>query len=247
MDSKKEWIRTIKETDTSISLALHQAHCKPLTTLTLVCPYSFCYYQTGKLGLWEKRLVPGHKAGWEVAGPSSNPTSGTQACVLLTTVLLLFRVDVHGFRAPGVMTRTLIVTHFPFASRQLLLCKMLAFILTSVNIYFVKCPPQGRHSKSGKQGRRGHCCVYFLKRFSSRGPFLKSLLNLLQYFCAFFVFWPRGKWDLSSLTWDWIRTLFIGRWSVNHWTTMKSLLCFCWGLCSRTPLFNQTLSDNGNV
>jgi len=52
----------------------------------------------------------------------------------------------------------------------------------------------------------------FLKRFVFPcGPFLKSLLNLLQYcfcfmvcFCGFFFFffffWPRGMRDLTSLT-----------------------------------------------
>ena len=74
---------------------------------------------------------------------------------------------------------------------------MLAFIRTSVNIYFTKCPLQVRHSKSGKQGRRGHYYIYFLKRFSSRGPFLKSLLNLLQYFCIFF--FGGGRHEASGI------------------------------------------------
>ena len=57
------------------------------------------------------------------------------------------------------------------------------------------------------------------------GPFLKSLLNLLLnlLLLLFFVlvFWPRGMWDLSALTKDWTRTPWIGRLSLNHWTTRE--------------------------
>ena len=69
------------------------------------------------------------------------------------------------------------------------------------------------------------------------GPFLQSLLNLLQY-CLFYVlaFWPQGIWDLSSLTRDWTCTPCTGRRRFNHWTTREvpsfidfSLTCF---LCS---------------
>ena len=37
----------------------------------------------------------------------------------------------------------------------------------------------------------------------------------------FLVFWPRGMWDLSSLTRDQTCTPCIGRWSLNHWTTRE--------------------------
>ena len=52
------------------------------------------------------------------------------------------------------------------------------------------------------------------------GPFLKSLLNLLQYcFCfMFWLFWPQCIWDLSSPTRDQTHTPCTGRWSLNHWT-----------------------------
>ena len=62
--------------------------------------------------------------------------------------------------------------------------------------------------------------------------FKKSLWNLLQY-CLwvfyglvffFFLFWPQGIWDLSSLTRDQMCTPFIGRWSLNQWTWGKSLV-----------------------
>ena len=61
---------------------------------------------------------------------------------------------------------------------------------------------------------------YFL-RFFWCGPFLKSLLNLLQYcfWFMFWFFWPQGMWCLSSLTWDQTCTPCIGRWNLNHWTT----------------------------
>ena len=64
----------------------------------------------------------------------------------------------------------------------------------------------------------------FLKIFLI-GPFLKSLLNLLQYcFCfMFWFFWSRGMWDLSSPTRDQTRTPCIGRCSLNHWTAREAL------------------------
>ena len=35
------------------------------------------------------------------------------------------------------------------------------------------------------------------------GPFLKSLLNLLQYYLFYILlFWPQGMWDLGSPTRD---------------------------------------------
>ena len=49
---------------------------------------------------------------------------------------------------------------------------------------------------------------------------------MLQY-CLYFyalVFWPLGVWDFCSLTQDRIRTLFVGRESLNHWTTSVSML-----------------------
>ena len=53
--------------------------------------------------------------------------------------------------------------------------------------------------------------------------FLKPLLNLLQYcFCfMFWFFWPRGMWDFSSQTRDWTCIPWIGRRSLNLWTTRE--------------------------
>ena len=55
------------------------------------------------------------------------------------------------------------------------------------------------------------------------GPFLKSLLILLQYFIFFnvLVFWPLGMWHLSSLTKDWNCPPCTGRQSLNHWTARE--------------------------
>ena len=42
----------------------------------------------------------------------------------------------------------------------------------------------------------------------------------LYCFCfTFFFFWPQGMWDLSSPTRNWTHTSYIGRWSLNHWTS----------------------------
>ena len=65
--------------------------------------------------------------------------------------------------------------------------------------------------------------LYFLKDILKCGPFLKSLLNLLQYcYCSMFlVFWPQGVWDLSSQTRDWTCAVCLGRRNRNHWTTRE--------------------------
>ena len=76
----------------------------------------------------------------------------------------------------------------------------------------------------------------FKKFFWRRGPFLKSLLNLLLLYVL--VFWPQGMWDLSFWTRDWTCTPCIGRQSLNHWTTREVpvgfiLLIFCCGILHR--------------
>ena len=66
---------------------------------------------------------------------------------------------------------------------------------------------------------------YFFLFFLGCGPFLKSLLNLLQYcFCClcFGFVWPWAMWDLNSLTRDWIYTACTRKQSPNHWTTRKA-------------------------
>ena len=85
----------------------------------------------------------------------------------------------------------------------------------------------------------------FLKFFFfSCGPFLKSLLNLLQYcFCFMFWFfgcdWPRGVQNLSSPTRDWTHTPCIGRQSLNHWTVRE--IPYSLPFLSRTKIFHVTM------
>ena len=59
--------------------------------------------------------------------------------------------------------------------------------------------------------------------FSWCGPFLKSLLNLLQY-CFCFMFWFSGHASCGILP-PWTRnltpTLSTERWILNHWTTRE--------------------------
>ena len=66
---------------------------------------------------------------------------------------------------------------------------------------------------------------FFLKIFFWYGPFLKSLLNLLQYcFCFTFCFLGREVCGiLAPQHRDRTRTPCIGRWSLNHWTTREVL------------------------
>ena len=75
-------------------------------------------------------------------------------------------------------------------------------------------------------------------------PFLKSLLNLLQY-CFCFMFWffgLQGMWNLRSLIRDWTWTPCIGRWTPNHWTSREipglGILVHCF---PQTPLCKKTL------
>ena len=97
------------------------------------------------------------------------------------------------------------------------------------------------------------CCIVFtfyslplfLKFFFfSCGPFLKSLLNLLQY-CLCFMFWffgcdwPRGVQNLSSPTRDWTHTPCIGRQSLNHWTVRE--IPYSLPFLSRTKIFHVTM------
>ena len=46
--------------------------------------------------------------------------------------------------------------------------------------------------------------------------FIEFVTVLLLF--MFWIFWPRGMWNLSSPTRDWTCFLCIGRQSLNHWT-----------------------------
>ena len=49
--------------------------------------------------------------------------------------------------------------------------------------------------------------------------FIELVTILLPFYVLFF--WPRGMWNLSSVTRDRTRSPCIGRWNLNHWTTRE--------------------------
>ena len=49
--------------------------------------------------------------------------------------------------------------------------------------------------------------------------FIEFVTTLLLFYVLFF--WPRGTWDLKSLTRGPTHTHCIGRRSLNHWTTSE--------------------------
>ena len=81
-------------------------------------------------------------------------------------------------------------------------------------------PSRGRILGENETVVRVHLKLYLF--ISWCGPFLKSLLNLWQYFVCFmfWFFWPRSIWDLSSPTRD-PHTPCIGRQSLNYRTTRE--------------------------
>ena len=59
-------------------------------------------------------------------------------------------------------------------------------------------------------------------------------------FCfMFWYFWPRGMWDLSSLTRDWTFTFCIGRWSLKHWIAREVPRFFTVGWIQLCPVFTR--------
>ena len=61
-------------------------------------------------------------------------------------------------------------------------------------------------------------CSFFLKKY-----FFKVSVEFVTILLLFYVLvlWPRGMWDLSSLTKDGTCTPCIGRGSLNHWTARE--------------------------
>ena len=51
--------------------------------------------------------------------------------------------------------------------------------------------------------------------------FIEFVIMLLLFYV--FGFWLQGMWDISFLTKDGTHTLYIGRWSLNHWTAREVL------------------------
>ena len=57
----------------------------------------------------------------------------------------------------------------------------------------------------------------------------KASVKLFAILFLFYIlqYWPRGMWDLSSLTRDWTHTLWNGRLSPNPWTTKEVPYLLC--------------------
>ena len=66
--------------------------------------------------------------------------------------------------------------------------------------------------------------IFFsFKYFFLMWTVFKVFIELLQYcFCFIFCFWPRGTWDLGSLSTGQTCSPCIGRQSPNHWMPGKS-------------------------
>ena len=56
--------------------------------------------------------------------------------------------------------------------------------------------------------------------------FLKVFIEFVTILLLFYVlgFWLPDMWEICSPTRDWICTPYVGRWSLNHWTTREVLL-----------------------
>ena len=65
---------------------------------------------------------------------------------------------------------------------------------------------------------------FFPQRFSDLDHSLKPWLHV-TILLLFWVFWPQGMWNLSSLTRNCISTLCIGRPNLNHWTSQEVPQC----------------------
>ena len=85
----------------------------------------------------------------------------------------------------------------------------------------------------------------FLRRFVLRIFFffwMWTILKSLHWICyntvSVYVFWPRGMWDLSSLTRDRTCTPCTGMQSLNHWTARK---------VSRTDFKNTSNLDDNSL
>ena len=70
--------------------------------------------------------------------------------------------------------------------------------------------------------------IFFFKRFFLMWTIFKVFTEFVTILLLFhvLVFWPWGLWDLSFSIRNQTRTPCRGRWSLNHWTTRKSLPSF---------------------
>ena len=80
-------------------------------------------------------------------------------------------------------------------------------------------------SITGKDLAKSSFCF---KDFFLRCTNLKVFIDFVTILLLFYVlvFWPRGLWDLSSPTRDRTHTIYIGRQSLNYWTTREVPKCF---------------------
>ena len=83
---------------------------------------------------------------------------------------------------------------------------------------------------------------YFLKDFFWCGPFLKSLLNLLQFITCFkaWSLWPSQLPDQGSNSYPFCT----GRWNFNHWNTRQVPYFF---LKRKRPRYNTTTHPSGRL
>ena len=67
------------------------------------------------------------------------------------------------------------------------------------------------------------CYNCFLFKIFLMWTIFKVFIEFVTILLLFYVlvFWPRGMWGLTSLTRDQTHTPFIGRQSLNHWTTRE--------------------------
>ena len=61
--------------------------------------------------------------------------------------------------------------------------------------------------------------IFFFLMWTIVKVFIEFVIILLLLYVL--VFCPGGTWDLISSTKDQTHTLCIGRWSINHWSTME--------------------------
>ena len=69
-------------------------------------------------------------------------------------------------------------------------------------------------------------CTYFIAFSVLYFAYLFIYMPFSFFFLMFWFCWPRGMWDLSSLTRGRTRTPCIGRGSLNHWTAREVLPSF---------------------
>ena len=93
---------------------------------------------------------------------------------------------------------------------------------------------------------------FFFFRFFFMWTTFKVFIEFVTILLLFYVllFWPRGMWDLSSLTRDQTCTLWTRRWRLNHWTARgvpSSLLKLSFLLFNKICLLSDFISGWSGV